>query len=114
MPLLRDLLPVMDNITRAIESAENAESAEGLLEGFRLVEQQLLTVLSQHHCTEIEGVGEPFDPNHHEAILQQPSDDYPPQTVALVTQKGYRLHDRVVRASQVIISTGPEQEESEK
>ena len=118
LPLLRDLLPAVDNITRAIESAENAESAEGLLEGFKLVKQQLLTVLSQHHCTEIEAVGEPFDPNHHEAILQQPSGEHPPQTVTMVTQPGYRLHDRVVRASQVIVSTGPDEgvvkEESEK
>jgi len=118
LPLLRDLLPALDNITRAIESAENAESADGLLEGFKLVKQQLLTALSQHHCKEIEAVGEPFDPNHHEAILQQPSGEHPAQTVTLVTQAGYRLHDRVVRASQVIVSTGPEksvdQKESEK
>ncbi len=118
LPLLRDLLPAVDNITRAIESAENAESTEGLLEGFKLVKQQLLAVLSQHHCTEIEAIGQPFDPNHHEAILQQPSAEHPAQTVTLVTQPGYRLHDRVVRASQVIVSTGPDksvdQEESEK
>ena len=63
-------------------------------------------------------VGEPFDPNHHEAILQQPSREHPAQTVTLVTQPGYRLHDRVVRASQVIVSTGPDksidQKESKK
>ncbi len=107
LPLLRDLLPVVDNVTRAIESAENREETSGLLEGFQMVRQQLLTVLQQHHCTEIEAAGQPFDPNQHEAILQQPSDEHPPGMVIMVTQPGYQLHDRVVRASQVIVSTGP-------
>ena len=107
LPLLRDLLPVVDNMTRAIESAENSEETGSLLEGFQMVRQQLLTTLQQHHCTEIEALGQPFDPNLHEAILQQPSDEHLAGVVIMVTQPGYQLHDRVVRASQVIISTGP-------
>ncbi len=110
LPLLRDLLPVVDNMTRAIESAENSEETGSLLEGFQMVRQQLLTALQQHHCTEIEAAGQPFDPNLHEAILQQPSDEHPAGVVIMVTQPGYQLHDRVVRASQVIVSTGPADE----
>jgi len=113
LPIVRDLLPVLDNINRALEAAEQIESAEqtgdadSLLEGFKLVRQQLLTVLEQHNCKQIETVGQPFDPQIHEAILQQPSDEQPANHILQETQTGYQLHDRVVRASQVIISSGP-------
>ncbi len=105
--IVRDLLPVVDNIDRAIEAAEQSGESTSLLEGFKLVRQQLLTVLEQHSCKPIAAVGEPFDPQVHEAILQQPSDEQPANHVLQETQVGYQLHDRVVRASQVIVSTGP-------
>jgi molecular chaperone GrpE len=104
LPLMRDMLPVMDNIQRAIEAAEKSTDGSGLLDGVKLVAQQLEGVLECHHCVKIKALGEPFDPNLHHAILQQPSDDYPPNTVIMVTQDGYLLHDRVVRPSQVIVS----------
>ncbi|MEM8945938.1 MAG: nucleotide exchange factor GrpE [Planctomycetota bacterium] len=107
MPIVRDLLPVVDNIDRAIEAAQQSGEATSLLEGFKLVRQQLITTLEQHHCKPIEAVGQPFDPQVHEAILQQPSDEQPANHVLQQTQTGYQLHDRVVRAAQVIISTGP-------
>ena len=108
LPIIRDLLPVIDNIDRAIEAAtkQTGESAS-LLEGFKLVRQQLMTVLDQHHCKPIQAVGEPFDPQIHEAILQQPSDQQPANHVLQETQVGYQLYDRVVRPSQVIVSSGP-------
>jgi molecular chaperone GrpE len=107
LPVVRELLPVIDNIERAIEAAEKAGEAENLLEGFRLVRQQLLTLLDHHHCERIEAQGQPFDPHLHQAILHQPSADVPPNTVTMVTQQGYKLHDRVVRPAQVIVSSGP-------
>jgi molecular chaperone GrpE len=107
LPILRELLPVIDNIDRAIEAADKAGEAANLLEGFRLVRQQLGTIISRHDCEPINPVGEAFDPNFHEAILQQPSADVPAGTVIMVTQLGYRLYDRVVRPAQVIISSGP-------
>ena len=107
LPVLRDLLPVVDTIERAIEAAEKAGEAENLLEGFRLVRQQLMTVLSRHHAELIAAEGQPFDPNFHEAILQQPSAAVPAGHVMQVTQTGYKLHDRVVRPPQVIVSSGP-------
>ena len=110
MALLRDLLPASDNIDRAIEAAEQNEESASLLEGFKLVKQQLLTIFEQHQCKPIEALGQPFDPQIHEAILQQPSDEQPANHVMMVTQIGYQLHDRVVRPSQVIVSTGPAQE----
>ena len=105
--LMRDLLPVLDNMLRAIEAAEKSGEAPGLLEGFRMVVQQLESVLQQHHCTPIAALHEPFDPNLHAAIYQQPTADFPPNTVVMVASQGYRLHDRVVRPSQVIVSTAP-------
>jgi len=104
MPLIRDLLPVWDNVGRAIEAAEKTHETACLLEGFKMVAGQLESVLERHHCTRIEALEEPFDPNLHEAICQQPSGAHPANTVLQVTQTGFRLHDRVVRPSQVIVS----------
>jgi molecular chaperone GrpE len=103
--LIRELLPVLDNVQRAIEAAEKSADGSGLLDGVKLVAQQLQGVLERHHCVKIEALGAPFDPHLHHAILQQPSDEHPANTVITVTQDGYQLHDRVVRPSQVIVST---------
>jgi molecular chaperone GrpE len=105
LSLLRDLLPVLDNADRAIEAGDKNADAAALLEGFKIVSQQLGDVLKRHHCTRIEALHAPFDPNVHHAVMQQPSDQYPANTVLMVTQNGYQLHDRVVRPSQVIVST---------
>ena len=104
LPLLQDILPVIDNIDRAIEAAEKNADADSLLEGFKLVRQQLEDVLKRHKCERIKALETPFDPNLHHAVMQQPSADHPPNTVLIVTQNGYKLHDRVVRPSQVIVS----------
>ena len=106
IPLARDLLPVLDNIDRAIEAAGKRGDAGDLLEGFKLVRQQLTTVLEQHQCKPISAVGEQFDPQFHEAILQQPSADVPAGHVIAETQTGYQLNERIVRPVQVIVSSG--------
>jgi molecular chaperone GrpE len=107
LPVLRDLLPVLDNIDRAIDAAAKAGESENLLAGFRLVKQQLETILTRHQCEPIKAEGQPFDPHFHEAILHQPSPNVPADRVVMVTQPGYKLHDRVVRPAQVIVSSGP-------
>jgi molecular chaperone GrpE len=107
LPLARDLLPVLDNIDRALAAGEKAGETGPLVEGVRLVRQQLVTILEQHHAREIRALGEPFDPQFHAAILQQPSTEVPANHVIMVTQPGYQMHDRVVRPSQVIVSSGP-------
>ncbi len=104
MDVFRDLLPVFDNVRRAIESAENAPNAAGLLEGVKMVSQQLADALTKHHCLKIEAMHASFDPNLHQAILQQPNDEHPANTIIMVTQDGFQLHDRVVRPAQVIVS----------
>lgn len=111
LPLLRDLLPVLDNMGRAVSAAEKAATgnpvAQNLVDGFKLVVQQMETVLAQYQCTRIDALGKPFDPNLHAAIAQQPSADQPSGTVLIVAQDGWQLHDRVIRPAQVIVSTAP-------
>ena len=104
--LVRDLLPIVDNLSRAIEAAEKNADAGKLLEGFKMMQKQFEQVFAQHHCKLItaEVVGEPFDPNRHEAILQQPSEEHEDHTVLGVTRPGLELHERIVRPAQVIVS----------
>jgi molecular chaperone GrpE len=105
LSVLRDLLPVIDDVERAIQAAEKNADSAALLEGFKMTAQQLQELLKRHQCLPIEALHLPFDPHVHHAILQQSSDEFPANTVLMVTQTGYRLHDRVVRPSQVIVST---------
>lgn len=104
MPLLVSLMPVVDNLNRAIDSIDESEKGSGLAEGVTMVFKQLMEVLAQRGCKPIEANGQPFDPNRHEAILHQPNSEVPAETVLMETQVGYVLHDRVVRPSQVIVS----------
>jgi molecular chaperone GrpE len=107
MPLLRDLLPVVDNIQRAIAAAEKSPDGGGLLDGIRMVASSLEATLGRHHCQRIAALHQSFDPAVHEAIAQQPAADVPPHTVVAVAQDGYMLYDRVVRPSQVVVSILP-------
>ena len=111
LPLMRDLLTVVDNLQRAIEAAKQNEGSAGLLEGVEMVASQLISILQQHHCEEIPAQGTPFDPNMHEAIAQWPSDEHDAGAVMQVTQTGYQLYDRVVRPAQVIVATAKSEEE---
>jgi len=106
MPLLKDLLPVLDNLQRAISAAGSNQAAAGLVEGVQMVVKQFEDTLQKHHCQPIPAEGELFDPNYHEAISQMPSEQYPEGVVAHQAVPGYQLHERVVRPSQVIVSTG--------
>lgn len=106
LPLMRDLLPVMDNLNRALAHAAQAGESEALLSGVRMVVQELASTLEKHHCYLVEAEGVPFDPNYHEAIGQQPSTEVEAGHVAHVVTNGYRLHDRVIRPSQVLVSMG--------
>ncbi|MBM3243039.1 nucleotide exchange factor GrpE [Candidatus Poribacteria bacterium] len=113
-----DLLPIMDNLERAIDATspplegqgwggnENAQNFASLREGVKLTYKQLQDVLTRRGVTRIEAVGKPFDPNVHEAVMQAPSDKYPENIVAAEFQKGYMLHDRVIRAAMVSVSAG--------
>jgi molecular chaperone GrpE len=102
--LLGDMLPVLDNLDRALDAAEHHEEGK-VLDGVRLTRKMFVDLLSCTGVQEIEGQGEPFDPNLHEAVMVQASDQ-PEGTVATVLQKGYRQGDRVLRPARVAVSTG--------
>lgn len=112
LPLIRDLLPVVDNLERAIQSVGQEGGSAQLVEGVKMVAQLLTMTLERHHCRRIEAHGAPFDPHVHEAIAQIPSAQVPPGTVLEVAQTGYQLHDRVVRPAQVIVSGRPATDEA--
>jgi molecular chaperone GrpE len=103
LPFAKDLLTVVDNLERAIASGQEGQ---GLLEGVKMVSAQLQNVLNQHQCVRIETVGQPFDPNVHQAIAQEASSEHPAGTVTREAQSGYKLFDRVIRPAQVFVSTG--------
>ena len=111
--LVRDLLPLVDNVSRAIEAAEKKADAALLLSALKMMSQQFEEVFARHHCKLITAVGEPFDPSRHEAIMQQASEEHPEHTVVGVARLGMSLHDRVVRPAQVIVSTKPAEESAD-
>ncbi|MDX1929790.1 MAG: nucleotide exchange factor GrpE [Pirellulaceae bacterium] len=107
VPIVRDLLDVIDNLNRAIEAARGDETnTKALIDGVQMVSQQFNDALAKHGCKPIQAVGTAFDPNFHQAIAQTPSQDVPAGTVAMEVAVGYMLHDRVIRPAQVIVSTG--------
>ena len=106
-----DLLPVIDNFERALDHAGESRDVGALHDGLKLVHDQLLGVLQKYRVEKIAALGEAFDPNHHEAVAQVESAEHPDQTVIDVDQQGYRLHDRVIRPSRVIVSREPKRGE---
>ncbi|QDS95327.1 heat shock protein GrpE [Roseimaritima multifibrata] len=108
IPLLQDVLQVRDNLLRALD-ADFSDVEGSVRDGLNIVIKQLDDSLAKHHCKQIPALGEVFDPNYHDAIQQTPSDKYPAGVVAMEVQSGFQLYDRVVRPSQVIVSTGPQQ-----
>lgn len=107
LPLVVDILGVRENLLRALDAAENTPDSTGLQEGVAMVAKQLDDALAKYSIQEIPALGEAFDPNSHEAISQMPSDEHPAGTVMHVAQSGFRMHDRVIRPSQVVVSSGP-------
>ena len=99
--LVRDLLPVVDNLERALESAD---SQEGLAEGVQLVLADLQGVLAREGVEAVEPAGERFDPTVHEALSTRAADGAEPGVVLDVVQKGYRMNDTVIRPARVVVS----------
>lgn len=106
--LIRDLLPVLDNLERAMEHGRESENFKALLEGIEMTQKGFWTVLEKYGITPIDAMGEEFDPNHHEAVMVQEDAHNPPGVVISQLQKGYRLHNRLVRPAMVIVSKKPE------
>ncbi len=104
--LAKDLLDPLDNLDRAIE-ALRTKGAEGITAGLDMVQKQLHEIMARHGIEPIVAHGQPFDPNLHEAILQQPSGEHPEGTVVGEMSKGYTIRDRVLRPSKVAVSVRP-------
>lgn len=102
--LLRDLLPVLDTVQRAIDAAEKTDDVESLRAGFRMTAQQIEKLLAAHGCATIATDDQPFDPNVHDAIQQLAVPGKPAGTVVGTVSRGFTLHDRVVRPAQVIVA----------
>jgi len=107
VPMINDILEVRDNLIRALDAADTSTDSTGLKEGVAMVAKQLDDALAKYAIIEIPAEGELFDPNYHEAISQMPSETHPAGTIAHVAVTGFQMHDRIVRPSQVVVSTGP-------
>lgn len=103
--VVRELLPVIDNFERALEAAKNTQDFAALAQGVEMIFRQLNGVLGKEGLAEIEAVGQAFDPNLHEAIMQVDSEEHPANTVVEEVQKGYYLKDKVLRPSMVKVSS---------
>lgn len=103
--LIKDLLPTVDNLGRALEHEPNADVAT-FIEGVDMTLKGLLTTLEKSGLSPIESVGETFDPNLHEAMVMEASKDVPDQCIISEFEKGYYYKDRLIRAAKVIVSKG--------
>jgi molecular chaperone GrpE len=102
--ILKELLPGIDNIERAMDQTQEASSIESLFEGVDLTRAGLLATLEKFGVKSIESVGEPFDPNMHEAIAMEETDAMEPNLVLREFQKGYVYKDRLLRPAKVVVS----------
>jgi len=106
--LIGKLLAVLDDFDRALDHVP-PDAHEGWLDGIRLVERKLRSLLEAEGVTQIEAAGQPFDPNLHEAVVHEETTEFPDNQVIGELQRGYRLHDRVLRPSLVRVANNPKE-----
>ncbi len=102
--VFRQLLTVVDNLERAMLSAEEISDDGGLLEGVKLTYKDIIKLFETFNVQPVEAENKPFDPNFHQAVNQESTDEFPENTVITVLQKGYLLHDRLIRPAMVVVS----------
>jgi molecular chaperone GrpE len=102
--LLKEFLPVFDNLERAIQSAQRATDVKAVAEGLQMVLRQYLDTLARGGISKVATVGSTFDPTHHEAIQQIETDEHAPGTVVAEVQPGYLQGDRLIRAAMVVVA----------
>jgi len=110
--LLRDLLPIVDNLERAVDAARAGGGDRQILQGVEMVLRSLLDYLKTHGVAPIQSAGQPFDPSRHEAIDQVHSDSHPPNTVVEEFHRGYLIGDRILRPARVSVAKGAAGERS--
>ncbi len=103
--LVKELLPIVDNLELAIKSSiENKNVANGLVDGVSLTLREILKVFEKHDVKEIEALGQTFDPRYHEAVMREETDKHPENTIMNELQKGYLMHERLIRPSMVVVA----------
>jgi len=105
--LAMDLLPVIDNLDRAMTAAKQAGESGPLVQGVAMVQTQLLEVLKRHGITPIDALGKSFDPNLHQALMQKPTTEAAPNTIVQVIENGFMNQDRVLRPAKVVVAAKP-------
>jgi molecular chaperone GrpE len=109
-PLASDLLTAIDNLDRALEAAKAGSDQAALMQGVAATHNQLLNVLKRHGIEPIQTEpGSPFNPDQHNAVMQQPTTEYPAGSVVAVVQRGFRYHERVLRPASVIVAKAAEE-----
>ncbi len=111
--ILREILPVIDNLERAVDHAEQAETNDGLFEGVQMTLTQFSQLLTKFGVEPVDAIGQPFDPAYHQAMGQLESDEHPVNTVVQQMQKGYQLNNRLLRPAFVMLAKAPEIKEPE-
>ena len=104
--LLESLLPILDNFELGIDAARNASEVKGIIQGLEMVRKQLEDFLRDHGVEIVNAVGNPFDPNIHEAVAHEPSPDVAEGDVVRQLRKGFKLKDRLIRPASVVVSKG--------
>jgi len=112
--LFLELLPVIDHFELGLKTAEEHHAEKAVLDGFRLVYEQFQGVLKKFGVEPIDAVGEKFDPHRHEALTHMPSDEYPAETCSGQIRRGYMFGDKLLRAAQVVVSSGPAESEKDE
>jgi molecular chaperone GrpE len=108
--MLRDLLPIVDNLERAVNAADSGADSKTIVDGVQMVLRALLDYLRAHGVTSITTAGQTFDPNRHEAVDHVPSEAHPPNTVVSEFHRGYQMGDRILRPARVSVSKEAKQE----
>ena len=111
--ILKDILPIIDSMERALDHSSNSQDFDAFVEGLNLIYEQLFSVLQKHGVESIDAVGQEFDPNFHEAMLQVESEDYEDNTVVEEFEKGYVLNGRLLRPAKAAVSKHVEKEKQE-
>ncbi|HSR88373.1 MAG TPA: nucleotide exchange factor GrpE [Pontiella sp.] len=105
--LLLEILPVLDHYELGLQNAEQHDADKAVVDGFKLVYDQFQNVLNKFNLTPIDAVGEVFDPHKHEALTHMPSDEFPAEVCSNQVRRGYMFGDKLLRAAQVVVSSGP-------
>jgi molecular chaperone GrpE len=109
--IIKDIIPILDNLDRALDHAEKTPGKESFIEGFRIIQGQILSCLEKYGVTKIESVGQDFDPNIHEAIQMVESPEYESNKVVEEFQRGYLLNGRLLKPAKVSVSKRSENNE---